>query len=48
MALIISKLGLDSSLLSNEYYSSIIMVIILTTIIAPFFLKYTIIQQNKN
>ena len=29
MALIISKLGLDSSLLSNEYYSSIIMVIIL-------------------
>ena len=48
MALIIAKLGLESNLLTEEFYSSIIVVIIATTVIAPFILKYTITKQDES
>ncbi len=48
MALIIGKLGLESNLLSESYYSAIIVVIIATTVIAPFLLKYTIVKQDES
>ncbi|OJG72287.1 monovalent cation:proton antiporter-2 (CPA2) family transporter [Enterococcus quebecensis] len=47
MALIIAKVGLASNFLSEDYYSSVIVVIIATTIIAPLFLKATIVKQES-
>ena len=48
MALIIGKIGLESNLLSETYYSSVIVVVIATTVIAPFLLKYTIVKQDES
>lgn len=41
MALIIVQLGLNNHLLSSDRYSAVVGAIILTTIVAPFFLRFT-------
>ena len=40
MALIVSQIGITSTIINQTVYSDLVIVIILTTIIAPFLIKY--------
>lgn len=49
VGLILATQGLQSNIISEEYYTSIILIVISTTILTPIMLRYSyVLLENKS